>query len=886
MASEQSSQSHLPPAWPDTVDSTPSWANESLGTSPRLPLPQDEHQQGNGSPLTSPGNGWDQASAPQTGNGWDQPATTTPGNGWEQAGAPQTGNGWDQATATPTGNGWSQATSAQTVGNGWDGATASQHSGQGLPDVPPPDSDSPSTSPGNGWGQASAPQTGTGWDQATATPTGNGWDQASAPQTGNGWDQASAPQTGNGWDQASAPQTGNGWDQPATTTPGNGWEQAGAPQAGNGWDQATATPTGNGWDQPSAPQPSVSATTSWSQAFTPQPMDEIRQDPDLSSERENPYLGATAPASAESWQVPPSSSGEPGASFPAPATDSVAWAPAAQTPPADSAVWPPASAENTGWPSTAPADNAGWPPAAQAENTAWPPTAPADSAVWPPASAENTGWPPAAPAENTGWASSPSADGTSWPSSPPAADTAWPSAAQTPPADNAVWPPAAADGASWSTTSPAEARDPLFSPTWQDPQAQAPAVPLGHPPAGGDALPGNGASFGDGAARSSFGVPNNPAVWALAATTAPEASPAAESQGVMRPAQGAPPQYPSDGAHQPQAQPLNPGYQPQPGQFPQGQPGHPGQPGPGHPGHPPQGQPGQHLSQDPSDPYKPFVTAGQISGPKTPPPERQQELWDTVFGDNYQAMGDDDEFDGQGRPIWVFALVGSVVIALVGALLWAFLAGPLASTKEADPTPQAKPSPTAKRPVKSQTIGRLPRFPGKASPVAGTLSDQAAAISVARLGGAWREDQRRTVPTVYGFTTRQYVPAGTDSAGRAQFAQLMSGALSPRLKDKYTSPENLAPVVNAVASEARKKFFPEGNSARKTAQQALSVNGLPGQLAAYEVTAGEEKTTMVVAVVSTGADLPSVVYMSVPDSKKDLLPDINTAFKSIKAASS
>ncbi|MER5321872.1 hypothetical protein ABT003_21295, partial [Streptosporangium roseum] len=392
---------------------------------------------------------------------------------------------------------------------------------------------------------------------------------------------------------------------------------------------------------------------------------------------------------------------------------------------------------------------------------------------------------------------------------------------------------------------PFAAQDPLTSPNpfgGQDPLTSP--NPFGNPEPFGNPS-GNGVA------------PENPGVWALAGATAPEAPP------------GAPPQLPPYHAP-PQGGPA---------------PAHPGQPHPGqpHPGQQPMaGQPGGHLSRDPSDPNRPFVTAGQISGPKTPPPERQQELWNTVFGDNYQAMEDEQELDGPGRPVWVFALAGSVVIALIGAVLWAFLAGPLASTKE-EATPEVKPSATGKKPAKSQAVGRLPRFPGKASPVAGTLTDQAAAISVAKLGAPWRQDQRPAVPTTYGFTTRQYVPAGPDSTGKTQFAQVMSGPLSPRLKSKYTSPGNLAPVINAVASSGRKKFFPEDNSARKTAQQTLNVNGLRGQLSAYEITSGTSKTTMVVAALSTGADLPAIVYMSVPDSKKELLPDINTVFKSIRS---
>ncbi|MFB9723936.1 hypothetical protein [Planobispora longispora] len=336
---------------------------------------------------------------------------------------------------------------------------------------------------------------------------------------------------------------------------------------------------------------------------------------------------------------------------------------------------------------------------------------------------------------------------------------------------------------------------------------------------------------------------------------------------------------PGDGGHPGNGAPIGNGG-------PAGNGGHPGggdRPGQGRP-QSPQLPPGGHLSRDPSDPNRPFVTAGQISGPKTPPPERQQELWNTVFGDNYQAIGDENELEEAGRPVWVFALAGSAVIALVAALIWAFLAGPLASADETtEPVSEAKPSAAPKKTAKPK-IGRLPSYPGEGSPVAGTLTDAGSALSLARLGAPWRQDTRPTMPTTYGFNTRQYTLTGQDSNGKNQYAQVLSGPLSPRLQKHYASPENLAPVINAVANAARNKFFPEGNKASKVAQQTLKVGDLPAQLAAYEITSGMDKTTIVVAAVSTGADLPSIVYMSVPASATELLPDINTVFKSIKAA--
>ncbi|GAA1276013.1 hypothetical protein GCM10009677_31950 [Sphaerisporangium rubeum] len=296
----------------------------------------------------------------------------------------------------------------------------------------------------------------------------------------------------------------------------------------------------------------------------------------------------------------------------------------------------------------------------------------------------------------------------------------------------------------------------------------------------------------------------------------------------------------------------------------------------------------------PEDPERRFVTAGQISGPKTPPPERQQQLWNTVFGDNYEAIGEaQDDEGGGGKRVWLLALVASVAVALVAALLWAFLAGPLRSAPEsgsasgdggasgAASPPAAKPSASAKPPAAT----RLPKYRGTASPVAGTVSDDAAGLNVPRLGGQWRLDTRTDhIRTTYGFETRQYVPAGQDTAGKPQFAQLMTGPLAKSLGSKYSpdEPQNLTPVISAVAFAARGKFFPEGNKVVKTAEQRLTAGGKPARVVAYQVTAGEQKTTMVVAAVSTGADLPSIVYMAVPEAKKALLPDVTTVFTSIR----
>lgn len=273
------------------------------------------------------------------------------------------------------------------------------------------------------------------------------------------------------------------------------------------------------------------------------------------------------------------------------------------------------------------------------------------------------------------------------------------------------------------------------------------------------------------------------------------------------------------------------------------------------------------------------MTAGQISGSRTPPPERQQELWNTVFGDNYQAMGEPESLDEPGKPLWIYALAGSAAVALVIALLWAFIAGPLASQDSKSTEAQASPSaPASASPRKtSTTIGRLPTFRGKASPVVGTLQDPQAGIQIPRLGGTWRLDQRPTVKGTYGYETRQYAMVGDNVA-----AQVLTGPLPAKLAGRYTSPDDLEPVIKAVVVDARKRLYEDGNKVRKIAQQPLKVGDSTGRLIAYQLTSPTEKATIVTAAINTGGDVPAIVFMSVPAEGKQLLPDVNTVVKRLR----
>ncbi len=295
---------------------------------------------------------------------------------------------------------------------------------------------------------------------------------------------------------------------------------------------------------------------------------------------------------------------------------------------------------------------------------------------------------------------------------------------------------------------------------------------------------------------------------------------------------------------------------------------------------------GEHLVQQlpHDDPYKPFVTAGQISGPKTPPAARQQELWNTVWGDG-QHTTDDDEDDEKGKPVWLFALVGSVLVALIVALLWAFLAGPLSSAAETTAQPAPRPSrrPPSRPPSAPAQGTASPTYEGEKSAVKGDLTDDAAGISISMLGGQWKTDaDTQTVKATYGYTTRQYVSAGLTSKGKPWFATVSDGPAARR-------PRLAVQVADRHAAGAERRGGPGPEHDLPQAQQGrqgrrAEAARRPGPGRRLQGDRRRRRTLVVVAAVNTGAEVPSIVYMQIPDLRDDLLPDVNTILDSIKKA--
>ncbi|WP_283138203.1 hypothetical protein [Rhizohabitans arisaemae] len=288
---------------------------------------------------------------------------------------------------------------------------------------------------------------------------------------------------------------------------------------------------------------------------------------------------------------------------------------------------------------------------------------------------------------------------------------------------------------------------------------------------------------------------------------------------------------------------------------------------------------------------RPFVTAAQISGPKTPPAQRQHELYKRVFEDDFDGA-DDDAGPEHRRRVWPWALVGSTALALVAAIVIIYEpfedSGGTGAARIPVNNAGAKASATPKPTPTQPSSERLPRYPGRPSPVVGRVADAQSRLGYAALGTPWQRDQRTTVRREFGFTARQYIPAGTDHLGQPVYAHVMSGTLDPSLAGKYAGPDDFVPVINAAAYRLKLKFSSKEAVATRVATQRLTVDGHPGGLIVYNVkasTLGESSMTMLVAAIDTGAKTPSILYISIPDNKKRILPDIHTVLKSLKVIS-
>jgi hypothetical protein len=223
-----------------------------------------------------------------------------------------------------------------------------------------------------------------------------------------------------------------------------------------------------------------------------------------------------------------------------------------------------------------------------------------------------------------------------------------------------------------------------------------------------------------------------------------------------------------------------------------------------------------------------------------------------------------------GRRGWVLAALAAAVVAL---LLLTGLPGGQGDERLADPGPR----PAELTP--SQPAPTTPRV------VSGRVVDRVARLSYDVLPGQWKEwdrDAFRGMLSTIGYyrITQEAVPNG-----ETYWANVASGPVSPGLASRADLRVTATRTVDALARE----YYPS-HSRQQVAQRELSVDGAQAYLVRYRAvfdpvaargyTAKSEEVA--VLVVDTGADLPSVLYVSLPDTVRTLWPAVDGLLSSVR----
>lgn len=191
----------------------------------------------------------------------------------------------------------------------------------------------------------------------------------------------------------------------------------------------------------------------------------------------------------------------------------------------------------------------------------------------------------------------------------------------------------------------------------------------------------------------------------------------------------------------------------------------------------------------------------------------------------------------------------------------------------------------AARPV--ATASATPQPPQPAA--AGRIDDPAAGLSYARLGGRWKVMDRARLRTMR-WTAGQYQIAQDDYDGKGHDA--LASCLSSPLPGNfpYSGSGDLADTSASLARTIEKTFYPAHSRRHDRTSEATRVDGHPAWLRTYVLSYPDAQAkgydfrseTVTIVLVDRGQRAPGVLWVSIPDNRDELLPDVETVISSLR----
>lgn len=294
----------------------------------------------------------------------------------------------------------------------------------------------------------------------------------------------------------------------------------------------------------------------------------------------------------------------------------------------------------------------------------------------------------------------------------------------------------------------------------------------------------------------------------------------------------------------------------------------------------------------------------KVVAPAGPPPKPGKpssgnlRLPEWMRDDNGDAVGppsgpgtyEEDNGGRSRRPLFVG--LGVLVAGLVAAAGVYLLKGngdnqesnTAAPTRTTTQAPSSAPTGTGRHTLAGKN---LPRFKGTHTKATGRINDAHAGLSYARFAAPWAIPAKNSPMTELGFSASQF--AVTEKAGSQpkHWARLMSTQLSGAAKAAYGGPGTEQAAAGELAKVYEARMFNFRHRKRVLASQPLNLGGHQGWLVSDYLTyhrPGVKATgdVVAVAVVDTGRKAPGVLFMSVPNTSKNLWPDVDYVTRTLR----
>ncbi|NAS25464.1 hypothetical protein GT755_27745 [Herbidospora sp. NEAU-GS84] len=208
------------------------------------------------------------------------------------------------------------------------------------------------------------------------------------------------------------------------------------------------------------------------------------------------------------------------------------------------------------------------------------------------------------------------------------------------------------------------------------------------------------------------------------------------------------------------------------------------------------------------------------------------------------------------------------------------------TTPEPTPEPTPSPSPTLEVDrIPEGTVVRLKKYSGTPSPVIGEVRDRKARLRYAELGEPWKPAKGQPeglfsdgrYSTRQTFVTEEYGP----DLDNEWFADIDAQRLWSDL-DGGDSPYDAAV---AMLDYKQENNFPRGTKGKDVASQRVPNGWLVAREMRMPPSELGRKARLELAVavaVETGADRPSVIWITIPETHKRLWPDVSTVVSSLR----